>query len=186
MKLALNRPVKIVIIGAGGTGGNVIPHLYRIAFSSNRPCKVIICDGDIVERKNLIRQNFAECDIGENKAQVMAERYSEVFGIETEYIPDYIESEEELYELLNVKGSYGSPKPIGILIGAVDNNRSRIMCNNVFNKLEDIIYIDSGKRHTPYSKTNRKRLKLKLCTFVWMRKLPSVPSRKDTIFTTSF
>ena len=144
MKLALNRPVKIVIIGAGGTGGNVIPHLYRIAFSSNRPCKVIICDGDIVERKNLIRQNFAECDIGENKAQVMAERYSEVFGIETEYIPDYIESEEELYELLNVKGSYGSPKPIGILIGAVDNNRSRIMCNNVFNKLEDIIYIDSG------------------------------------------
>ena len=53
MKLALNRPVKIVIIGAGGTGGNVIPHLYRIAFSSNRPCKVIICDGDIVERKNL-------------------------------------------------------------------------------------------------------------------------------------
>lgn len=144
MKLALNRPVKIVIIGAGGTGGNVIPHLYRIAFSSKRPCKVIICDGDIVERKNLIRQNFAECDIGENKAQVMAERYSEVFGIETEYIPDYIESEEELYELLNVKGSYGSPKPIGILIGAVDNNRSRIMCNNVFNKLEDIIYIDSG------------------------------------------
>ena len=107
MKLALNRPVKIVIIGAGGTGRNVIPHLYRIAFSSNRPCKVIICDGDIVERKNLIRQNFAECDIGENKAQVMAERYSEVFGIETEYIPDYIESEEELYELLNVKGSYG-------------------------------------------------------------------------------
>ena len=97
MKLALNRPVKIVIIGAGGTGGNVIPHLYRIAFSSNRPCKVIICDGDIVERKNLIRQNFAECDIGENKAQVMAERYSEVFGIETEYIPDYIESEEELF-----------------------------------------------------------------------------------------
>ena len=144
MKLALDRPVKIVIIGAGGTGGNIIPHLYRIAFSSDRHCKIVICDGDIVERKNLIRQNFAACDIGENKAQVMAERYSEVFGIETEYIPRYIESEEELYGLLSVKGTYGSPKPIGILIGAVDNNRSRVMCNNVFNKLDDIIYIDSG------------------------------------------
>ena len=144
MKLALNRPVTIVIIGAGGTGGYVIPHLYRIAYASNRPCRVIIADGDIVEEKNLIRQNFAHCDVGENKAKVMAERYSEVFGIETEYIPDYIEDEEQLYQLLNVRSSYYEPKPIGILIGAVDNNRSRIMCHNVFNRLDDIIYIDSG------------------------------------------
>jgi len=144
MKLALNRPVEIVIIGAGGTGGYVIPHLYRIAYASNRPCRIIIADGDIVEEKNLIRQNFAECDVGENKAQVMAQRYSEVFGIETEYIPDFIEDEERLYELLHLESQYGYPKSIGILIGAVDNNRSRVMCHNVFNRLNDIIYIDSG------------------------------------------
>ncbi len=147
MKLAKNRPVKILIIGAGGTGGYVIPHLYRIAFASNRPCRVIIADGDLVEEKNLIRQNFANCDIGENKAEVMAQRYSDVFGIETEYVPDYIENEKRLCELLEVPGrAYYSrePKPIPILIGAVDNNRSRVMCNNVFNKLNDIIYIDSG------------------------------------------
>ena len=146
MKLALNRPVQVLIIGAGGTGGYVIPHLYRIAFASNRPCSVIIADGDIVERKNLIRQNFAECDIGENKAVVMAERYAEVFGIETEYIPHYIENEAQLYDLLYIpRPSFSiEPKPISILIGAVDNNRSRVMCHNVFQKLEDIIYIDSG------------------------------------------
>ena len=147
MKLATSRPVKIVIIGAGGTGGYVIPHLYRIAYASERRCRVIIADGDIVERKNLIRQNFAECDIGENKAEVMASRYSEVFGIETEYIPDFIESEEQLIEMLEVKNKYMYTKdsmPVAILIGAVDNNRSRVMCNNVFNKLDDIIYIDSG------------------------------------------
>ena len=146
MKLAKDRPVKIVIIGAGGTGGYVIPHLYRIAYASGRRCRVIIADGDIVEKKNLIRQNFAECDIGENKAEVMAARYSEVFGIETEYIPDFIESEEQLMKLLRVPTSYYSsePKTIPILIGAVDNNRSRVMCNNVFNKLDEIIYIDSG------------------------------------------
>ena len=147
MKLATSRPVKIVIIGAGGTGGYIIPHLYRIAYASERRCRVIIADGDIVERKNLIRQNFAECDIGENKAEVMASRYSEVFGIETEYIPDFIESEEQLIEMLEVKNKYMYTKdsmPVAILIGAVDNNRSRVMCNNVFNKLDDIIYIDSG------------------------------------------
>ena len=49
MRLATDRPVHIVILGAGGTGGYVIPHLYRIAYASNRPCRVIIADGDIVE-----------------------------------------------------------------------------------------------------------------------------------------
>lgn len=144
MKLVLNRPATIVVIGAGGTGGYVIPHLYRIAFAANRPCRIIIADGDIVEEKNLIRQNFAQCDIGQNKAQVMAERYSEVFGIETQYIPEFIEEEERLYELLHLQSTYGYPKPIGILIGAVDNNRSRVMCHHVFHRLDDIIYIDSG------------------------------------------
>lgn len=146
MKLSIERPVQILIIGAGGTGGYVIPQLYRIAYASKRKCRVIIADGDIVEEKNLIRQNFSPNDIGENKAAVLAERYAEVFGIETEYIPDFIESEDQLYNLLYVeRRSYSSePRPISILIGAVDNNRSRIMCNNVFNKLDDIVYIDSG------------------------------------------
>lgn len=146
MKLSLKRPVQILIIGAGGTGGYVIPQLYRIAYASKRKCRVIIADGDIVEEKNLIRQNFSPNDIGENKAAVLAERYAEVFGIETEYIPDFIESEKQLYDLLYIPHNrYGSePQPISILIGAVDNNRSRVMCNNVFNKLDDIIYIDSG------------------------------------------
>lgn len=150
MRLATYRPVKIVVIGAGGTGGYIIPHLYRIAFAAKRQCRIIIADGDIVERKNLIRQNFAECDIGENKAEVMANRYAEVFGIETEYIPNYIESESELIKLLyyydkkSYDYGYSYATPISILIGAVDNNRSRIMFNNVFNKLNDLIYIDSG------------------------------------------
>lgn len=146
MKLSKNSPVKIVVLGAGGTGGYIIPHLYRIAYATGRKCKVVIADGDVVERKNLIRQNFSESDIGENKAKVLAERYSGVFGIETEYIPDFIEDEDRLYELLEVPTYYYSTQPqaVGILIGAVDNNRSRVMCNNVFNLLDNIIYIDSG------------------------------------------
>ena len=106
MKLALKRPVQILIIGAGGTGGYVIPHLYRIAFASDRKCRIIIADGDIVEDKNLVRQSFSSLDVGENKATVMAERYSDVFGIETEYIPDFIEDEEQLYNLLNYEYPY--------------------------------------------------------------------------------
>ena len=104
MKYSVTAPVKIIVLGAGGTGGYLIPHLYRIAFSDeNRDYRIIICDGDIVERKNLIRQNFIEQDIGRNKASVLAERYAGAFGIECEYIPEYIESEQRLKELVSLK-----------------------------------------------------------------------------------
>ena len=68
MKFSKNNSLKIILIGAGGTGGYIAPHLYRIAYASGRKVQIIIADGDIVEKKNLIRQNFADCDIGKNKA----------------------------------------------------------------------------------------------------------------------
>ena len=151
MKFAENRPVKIVMLGAGGTGGHIAPHLYRLLYALDRPVRFIICDGDIVEKKNLVRQNFTPADLGENKAKVLAERYSSVFGMETEYVPEFIESGERLLSMLRARtfptGPYWhSPtvKELVILIGAVDNNKSRKLCHEVFYKLDDLIYIDSG------------------------------------------
>jgi len=146
MRFSKNAPVKIVIIGAGGTGGYVIPHLYRICFASGRLTRVIVCDGDIVEQKNLIRQNFIEQDVGENKAKVLAERYSAAFGIETEYVSGFIENEETLLKLIEPELIQYNPTVYSrvILIGAVDNNRSRQICHNAFLKSKDLIYIDSG------------------------------------------
>ena len=156
MKFSKTRSVKIVMLGAGGTGGHIAPHLYRLLYALNRPVRFIICDGDIVEQKNLVRQNFIPADLGENKAQVLAERYSVVFGMETEYIPAFIESEEQLKELITPKVTYSgyyprvvTDKEQVILIGAVDNNRSRQMCHKVFCEAEELIYIDSGNsEHT--------------------------------------
>ena len=68
------RPVKIVMIGAGGTGGHIAPHLYRLLYALERPVQFVVCDGDIVEEKNLVRQNFTKADLGLNKARVVAER----------------------------------------------------------------------------------------------------------------
>ena len=151
MKFSLTRSVKIIMLGAGGTGGYIAPHLYRLLYALNRPVRFIICDGDVVEQKNLIRQNFIPADLGENKAQVLAERYSTAFGIETEYVPDFIESEENLKELITpqeLREPYWpfqvKDKELVILIGAVDNNRSRQMCHRVFYETEELIYIDSG------------------------------------------
>jgi len=151
MKFSKTRPVKIVQLGAGGTGGHIAPHLYRLLYSLDRPARYIICDGDTVEGKNLVRQNFTPADLGENKAQVLAERYSSVFGLETEYVPSFVETEERLNELLLPRqwchGNYYPRKIISemvILLGAVDNNKSRQLCHRVFYQARELIYIDSG------------------------------------------
>ena len=150
MRFARNRPVKIVMLGAGGTGGHIAPHLYRLLYAMNQEgCRFLIVDGDLVEKKNLVRQNFIEADLGENKAKVLAERYSSVFGLETEYIPAYIESEEELKKLVTPRvwkvREYSAPiTELVILIGAVDNNKSRSLCHQVFCQMDNLVYIDSG------------------------------------------
>ena len=71
MIFSKERPVKIVMIGDGGTGGHIAPHLYRLLYALERPVKFIVCDGDIVEEKNLVRQNFTEADLGLDRKSVV-------------------------------------------------------------------------------------------------------------------
>ena len=158
MKFNIDANVKIIMLGAGGTGAHIAPQLYRLLYSLNRPVRIIIADGDAVEEKNLVRQNFAFSDIGVNKAKVIAERYSSAFKLEAEYIPDFIEDADKLTELLvpevhrvfseklrqQKKNPYQQTPETVILIGAVDNNKSRQLCHEVFNKARNLIYIDSG------------------------------------------
>lgn len=150
MKYPMNVPVKVVMLGAGGTGGHAAPHIYRLLYALERPARFIICDGDKVETKNLVRQNFAPADLGENKARVLAERYATVFGMEAEYVPHFIERMEDLMELISPKGweltkySYAQTPEMVILLGCVDNNKSRKLCHEAFYQSKDLIYIDSG------------------------------------------
>ena len=155
MKFSKARPVKIVMLGAGGTGGHIAPHLYRLLYSLKRPVRFIICDGDVVEEKNLVRQNFIPADLGENKAKVLAERYSSVFGLETEYVPSFVETEPALIDLLSPQYLWSDTYPDCplleqvVLLGAVDNNKSRQLCNRIFYRAKELIYIDSGNgEHT--------------------------------------
>ena len=103
MKFPTDRPVKVVMLGAGGTGGYVAPYVFRLLHMLDRPARFVVCDGDIVEPKNLDRQNFVPADLGENKARVLAERYSTVLGMETEYVPNFIEKLPDLMELIEPK-----------------------------------------------------------------------------------
>ena len=119
----------------------------------DRPVRFLIADGDIVEAKNLVRQNFIHADLGRNKAAVMAERYASAFGMEISYVPEFIESKDRLAELAEMDRFQ---KELVILIGAVDNNRSRQMCHSVFMEAKELhrqrqraVYRTGRLRHTP-------------------------------------
>lgn len=76
-------PNKIVIIGAGGTGSRLVPLVSQFI----KTCawvlqpEIHLIDDDVVEDKNLLRQNFIATDVGKKKAEVLAQRYSRAFDI---------------------------------------------------------------------------------------------------------
>lgn len=109
----------IVIIGIGGTGGYIVPNIARIMATMNpmqRP-KLTLIDPDLVEEKNLIRQNFIYTDIGRPKAKVLAERYSGAFGLTIDYIIEKFDY--QIYQSINCMA-----KTV-LMIEAVDNHKTR-------------------------------------------------------------
>ena len=155
MKFSIQNPARIVMLGAGGTGSYVAMHLYRLAHCLDRHVRIIIADGDSVEQKNLVRQHFTVSDLGTNKAKALAERYAGAFMMKAEYIPDFIEEKERLNELVRAehvpgeKGTLAPTKEIPILLGCVDNNKTRRLCDEVFYESENLVYIDAGNgEHT--------------------------------------
>lgn len=122
-----------IVVGAGGTGGYVIPQLTRMVSIANSetlkqvPDTITIIDKDIVEAKNLKRQNFISDDLGKNKAEVMQYRYGMGFNFDIKSIPAYIESPEMLSELMI---NLSTPDSLVVLVDCTDNNKTRILMHH--------------------------------------------------------
>lgn len=139
--------IHIFVVGCGGNGGHVIPQIFRYIRSiidkqdlppraGQRAKKkfqfeLTLMDGDTVEQKNLIRQNFIAPDVGKNKARVMAERYGRAFGLEVGIYDKYLND-------TTAKDLIASTQSTVIILGCVDNNVSRgIIHNNLFADQEE-------------------------------------------------
>ena len=89
------------IFGAGGVTSWFLPQLIKSLYAYNiklekNNCSfpvnftIFVIDGDTVEDKNLLRQNFIPSDVGQNKALVLSERYSHIYpNIEIKAIDKY-------------------------------------------------------------------------------------------------
>lgn len=146
---ALNTdyPFHFIVLGAGGTGSELIPKLCRQLsfkrFSDGRQIhNVTLCDGDKVEDKNIVRQNFFTSDIGKNKAETMAIKCGTVFNLIINVFDSYIEDISNLENIINM-----FPNCVPFIIGCVDNNATRQMVHKLFSswrKRNPLFYLDCG------------------------------------------
>lgn len=112
--------VPIVLVGCGGTGSHIAQALARLAAhcrdTGGPRLDLAFIDGDTVEAKNVGRQLFSAADIGKNKAQVLASRFSAVFGLPIAAVP----------EMLSATWQHRmTGQGYGILVGAVDSAAGR-------------------------------------------------------------
>lgn len=136
--------LKIIQIGVGGTGSQLAGNLCRfikLMRSKGKDISLCFIDGDNYEMKNMANQNISINDIGKNKAEVLSDRYSVIYDFPISYKDSYIYSSEGLEDI--IFGDYGYDDKF-IIIGTVDNNSTRQVIYDIFNKIPNVIYIDSG------------------------------------------
>lgn len=129
-------PTKVLIIGGGGTGSRLVPLLAQFlktcAWIPNP--EITIVDDDIVEEKNLLRQNFIAQDVGKHKAVVLAQRYSRAFNIPitpvvqriTEYVSRYsVSSGQTLEQIQEQNNLFVKHANNSIVVMCVDSPEAR-------------------------------------------------------------
>lgn len=115
------HPVTVFVIGAGGTGSQVITNLARIDTAlqalGHPGLHVTVFDPDIVTEANIGRQLFSEAELGQSKAMAIVTRINRFFGstwvAESRQYPPRGSGNE-------------NPGPANIIITCTDNVRSRL------------------------------------------------------------
>lgn len=119
-------PQTVVIFGCGGTGSRLIPAIAQLMSTLTTLImpEMVLVDFDEVEEKNLSRQNFAKPDVGKNKAQALAARYSKAYNLKITPITLAAGTDEylEALEMYNLTDRLRGP---ALYVLAVDSASAR-------------------------------------------------------------
>lgn len=114
-----HRPLKVLVIGAGGNGSSIflqLPYLHQaLRVWGHQGLQVELADGDLVSETNCVRQPFAISDVGINKALVLVNRVNMFWGLDWSASPQYFHSS-------SLKDYNGSPD---VVISCVDTRAAR-------------------------------------------------------------
>jgi len=113
--------LELYLVGCGGTGGWLAPHITRIARLfhdlNGRDMQVTFIDKDRVEEKNTYRQNFVPAEIGQYKAETLAMRYSLSTGCNIAALAKAFTASD--------CSKHTSEDTLSVFIGCVDNPTAR-------------------------------------------------------------
>lgn len=89
------HPITVALIGAGGSGSQMLSALARIDCALRQlgqpGLHVTVYDPDTVQEPNIGRQLFTAADLGRNKAECLVTRFNRIFGNEWEAIPEKLD-----------------------------------------------------------------------------------------------
>jgi len=125
LRLIERDSVNLVLVGCGGSGSWMAPSVVRTARllieKFNKQVQVAFIDPDCVEPKNCYRQNFAEFEIGQNKAETLARRYGLAWGLDVLVLPRRFDAELDRL----IKNEHQTYYGLTVVIGCVDNAPAR-------------------------------------------------------------
>ena len=135
MYIAQEKPYALFILGAGGTGSWLCSFLDKMSLCND----VIVMDGDVVEPKNILRQNFTMCDVTQDKAVVVSNKHH------MSYVNGYITDTRIFHEVM----SEFPEGTVPLLVGCLDNNATRKIVHDFVSEVENAVWIDGGnaERH---------------------------------------
>lgn len=125
-----------IIIGVGGTGSLLARDLPKLLIDT--PHKMLLVDGDVVEKKNMLRQSYQEQDIGEHKAVALSSKINTFYNTHCEALGMFL-TKNEIVEYCEQNIVY-TP----VIIGCVDNDATRKIIEDTFNQLDWCYYLDSA------------------------------------------
>lgn len=130
----------IILIGAGGTGAEVLRGLAKIALAARElhqiAVRVTVMDGDRVSRANLVRQPFTAGDIGRNKAECLVNRYNLWAGLNFRACPEMFAAGKAL--------PASSSGAIDLVVSCVDNAATRAALHQHFRRSPPRYWLDCG------------------------------------------
>jgi PRTRC genetic system ThiF family protein len=170
----LERQVRVLVVGCGGTGSAVVaglPYLHQSLVARGHPggLHVTVLDGDTISPTNCVRQPFARSEIGLNKAIVLVNRLNLFWGLKWEAVPVH------LRQGAFISRSYsGDDLRAHIVIGCVDTRAARATIRDAVSNSSTASYwldlgnnADSGQfiLGEPLNERNRRaRLRLRTAT----------------------
>ncbi len=156
MKLDLSKKYQVLLgeadtlhvclVGSGGTGSALALSLARLAYHLKEKginVNITFVDHDVVEEKNIGRQNFCPSELGWNKAETMALRLNAAFGLQIRAVPVKFQA-----SFLGDWWFSDGHKKHCLLIGAVDNHLARGEISKAVEQRQgQVWWLDCGNAH---------------------------------------